>query len=172
MMDCKNFFEIANNIINRYGTSNPFELCSHMGINVRYMDLGNVKGMYKYIKRNYFVVISNKISKREQYEICCHELCHHILHRNVCENSFIWDGMLFGKDTVVEHEANMLCAEIMIDDEELQQLAKDGNSLGEISSVLEVRAEFVKLKAFSMKCRGYDLDGDFAVSPDFLVEKL
>ena len=169
MMNCETIFEIANHIINHYGTSNPFELCAHMGVNVRYMDLGTLKGMYKYIKRNYFVVISNKITEREKYMVCCHELCHHILHRNITKNAFIWDGMLFDKSTKIELEANMLCAEIIISDEEVYQLAKDGNNVSEIASILETRPELVKLKGHSMMQRGYKLCGDFEIDVNFLV---
>lgn len=167
-MDCERFYEIANHITKHYGTSNPFELCSRMGINVRYADLGTLKGMYKYIKKNYFVVISNRIGEREKYIVCCHELCHHLLHRNVSKNALIWDGMLFDKGTVMEQEANILCAEILISDEELEALVKEGKSVDNIASILEIKTELVKLKGYSMKQRGYDIDGDFFVSPDFL----
>ena len=167
-MDFERLYEIANHITKHYGNSNPFELCQRMGINVRYADLGTLKGMYKYIKRNYFIVISNRISEREKYVVCCHELCHHLLHRNVSQKALIWDGMLFDKGTVMEQEANILCAEILISDEELFSLAKDGNSIDMIASILETKCELVKLKGHSMKQRGFDIKGDFFVNPDFL----
>ncbi len=171
-MNCEQIYKIANRLTKRYGTSNPFELCTHMGVNVRYADLGTLKGMYKYVKRNYFIVISNKLSRRTQLLVCCHELCHHILHRDVSKNAMLWDNMLFDKSTGIEHEANMLAAEILMSDEEVCQLAKDGKSASEIAAILETSVDFVKLKAYCMKMRGYDFKGDFAVNPGFLSGKI
>ena len=167
-MNCEKINETANHIITRYGTTDPFELCANMGVNVRYMDLGSLKGMYKYIKRNCFVVINNKLSRQERHVVCCHELCHHILHRDVSKNAMLWDCMLFDTACGIEQEANMLCAEILISDEELEALVKEGKSVDAIASILETKTELVKLKGYSMKQRGYDIKGDFAVNPEFL----
>ena len=171
-MNCGQIYKIANRLIKWYGTSNPFELCAHMGVNVRYADLGALKGMYKYIKRNYFIVISNKLSAQIQLLVCCHELCHHILHRDVLKNAMLWDNMLFDKSTGIEQEANMLAAEILMSDEEVCELVMNGKSAGEIAAILETSVDFVKLKAYCMKMRGYDFKGDFAVNPNFLSGKI
>ena len=60
-MNCEKINETANHIITRYGTTDPFELCANMGVNVRYTDLGSLKGMYKYIKRNLSSCLSIKM---------------------------------------------------------------------------------------------------------------
>ncbi len=171
-MNCGQIYKIANRLIKWYGTSNPFELCAHMGVNVRYADLGTLKGMYKYIKRNYFVVINNKLSRRTQLLVCCHELSHHILHRDVSKNSMLWDNMLFDKSIGIEHEANMLAAEILMSDDEVFELVMNGKSAGEIAAILETSVNFVKLKAHCMKMRGYNFEGDFEVDPNFLSGKI
>ncbi len=171
-MNCEQIYKIANRLINRYGTCDPFELCTHLGVNVRYADLGSLKGMYKYIKRNCFVVINSKLNNHIRRIVCCHELCHHILHRDISKNAVLWDNMLFDKSTGIEHEANMLCAELLISDEEMNQLIKESKSADEIAALLETAKEFVLLKGRSMQTRGFEINGDFEVNPDFLIGKI
>lgn len=167
-MNCEQIYKIASQLVSRWGTCDPFELCACLGVNVRYADLGLLKGMYKYLKRNYFIVISNKLSMQMRRMVCCHELSHHILHRDVSKNVFLWDSMLFDKSGGIEHEANMLCAELLISDEEMNQLTKDGKTVDEIAALLEVACGFVMLKGKSMQLRGFDIKGNFEVNPDFL----
>ena len=48
---------IAHELIAKFDTRDPFELCKAIGVEVFYADLGNLKGMYKYLKKNRFAVI-------------------------------------------------------------------------------------------------------------------
>ena len=43
---------IAHELIAKFDTRDPFELCKAIGVEVFYADLGNLKGMYKYLKKN------------------------------------------------------------------------------------------------------------------------
>ena len=43
----KNIKKRVKNLIKKYGTSNPYKLCKYLNIEIFYMDLGNVKGIYK-----------------------------------------------------------------------------------------------------------------------------
>ena len=38
---------IAHELIAKFDTRDPFELCKAIGVEVFYADLGNLKGMYK-----------------------------------------------------------------------------------------------------------------------------
>ena len=49
---------VANKLVKKYDTRDPFQLCEAMGIQEFYADLGSLKGMYKYFKRNRFVAIN------------------------------------------------------------------------------------------------------------------
>ena len=52
---------VASGLIKRYDTRDPFELCKAIGVEIFYADLGHLKGMYKYLKRNRFAVINEKL---------------------------------------------------------------------------------------------------------------
>ena len=167
-MEWSRFHEIAEKLKTKYSSSDPFELCSAMGVHVRYADIGSLKGMYKYIKRNYFVLINSSLDRYIARIVCCHELCHHILHRDIARNIGVWDNMLYDMSGRIEQEANLLAAEIMISDDELLEAACDGRTVEQVAAELEADKHVVMLKAMSMQGRGYKLNSEFDVKSDYL----
>lgn len=106
----------VRNLIKKYGTKNPYTLCKILKIHVRYMDLGNVKGVYKKIVTNKFIVIDEKLSEIMQLIVLCHELGHAILHDTKEIQSFK-DYDLFPRiSSRIEDEANTFAAELLFDD--------------------------------------------------------
>ena len=168
MMDCHRIFNIARDIRAKYNTSDPFELCGCMGVHLRYVDLGSLKGLYKYIKKNYFIVINSSLNEHMARIVCCHELCHHILHRDIARNQGIWDSMLYDMSAGVEQEANLLCAELLIDDDDMLSETMEGKTAAQVAAALDADESLVMLKAMSMKNRGYDMRCDFCVASDYL----
>ena len=51
----------VNKLIKQYKTSDPFEICGKIGIEVVFADIGKLKGMYTCIKRNRFIVINENL---------------------------------------------------------------------------------------------------------------
>ncbi|MBQ4542969.1 MAG: ImmA/IrrE family metallo-endopeptidase [Clostridia bacterium] len=67
----------------------PFEICNSAGVNVVFADIGELKGMYKYIKRNRYIVISDKLDEKTARIVCAHELGHDVLHRSFAKNGLL-----------------------------------------------------------------------------------
>ena len=167
-MDWHRIYNLAREIRAKYNTSDPFELCACMGVHIRCVDLGSLKGLYKYIKKNYFILINESLNEHIARVVCCHELCHHILHRDIARNQPVWDTMLYDMSAGVEQEANMLCAELLIDDGDMSDEVVGEKTPSEVASILGVDESLVMLKALSMKERGYEINGGFCVSSDYL----
>lgn len=68
-------------LIRQYNTSNPFELCELLGINVNYNPLGSLNGYYRYSSGYHFIEINSNLNRAHQYATCAHELGHYILHQ-------------------------------------------------------------------------------------------
>lgn len=68
-------------LIRQYNTSNPFELCELLGINVNYNPLGSLNGYYRYSSEYHFIEINSNLNRTHQYATCAHELGHCILHQ-------------------------------------------------------------------------------------------
>ena len=60
-MENAHIYRIVSETLHQFKTSNPFELCAMMDVNVRYADLGSLKGMYKYIAGNAFIIINSSL---------------------------------------------------------------------------------------------------------------
>lgn len=104
------------NLERKYGTRNPYKLCKRMKINIIYMDLGNIKGIYKKVITNKFIVINENLDEFCQKVVLAHELGHAILHHSK-EIQALKDYDLFPRYTnQIEIEANTFAAELLIDD--------------------------------------------------------
>ena len=66
----------------RFETRDPFRIAQQLGIDVIYTDrLKRLKGMYRVIKRNRFIILNSKNSGHMNRIVCAHELGHDQLHR-------------------------------------------------------------------------------------------
>ena len=105
------------NLCKKYGTKDPYKLCKMLKINVLYVDLGNVKGVYKKVLTNKFIVLNEKMDAFCQKVVLTHELGHAILH-NSKDIQTLKDYNLFPKmNSKIELEANIFTAELLIDDD-------------------------------------------------------
>ena len=106
----------VKNLEKKYGTRDPYKLCKRLKINIIYMDLGEIKGIYKKVVTNKFIVINENLDKFCQKVVLAHELRHAILHHSK-EIQALKDYDLFPRfSNQIEVEANTFAAELLIDD--------------------------------------------------------
>lgn len=128
---------VANSIIDTYNTTDPFELCNSMNININYEDLGNLKG---YTTKQYDVFLINlniDLDEHERKFICFHELGHIVLEHN--HNSVFLSTKTFLNVNKWENEANMFATHMTLakyDKEELQELTIE--QIGSLTGVNKI----------------------------------
>lgn len=106
----------VRNLEKKYGTRNPYKLCKMLKINILYMDLGNIKGIYKKVITNKFIVINENLDDFCKEVVLAHELGHALLHHSK-EIQALKDYDLFPNfNSQLEIEANTFAAELLIDD--------------------------------------------------------
>lgn len=134
------------NLERKYGTRNPYKLCKRMKINIVYMDLGNIKGIYKKVVTNKFIVINENLDEFCQKVVLAHELGHAVLHHSK-EIQALKDYDLFPRYTnQIEIEANTFAAELLIDntfdnDEYIENFSIDIKLLEQLKE-LKYKKEF------------------------------
>lgn len=159
----------AYKLINKYHTRNPFELADETGVQVVFMDIGAMKGMYSLIKRNRFIVLSDALDEYEQMLVCAHELGHDRLHREFAKDASLREFMLYDMSSRPEYEANIFAAEIMLPDENIVKLSKRGYDAEQIARALYTDTNLVALKLSSMTQRGYSFtDTYYSYRANFL----
>jgi len=155
--------EMSQSLVLHYGTRDPFSICDALGVLVRFKDLGKVKGIYTFYKRNRFIIVNSALCDDEKKIICAHELGHDLLHRNMAKNSHLYDNHLNDISLKPEFEANVFAAELLISDETVISGMEFFTTVSSLSGELGVSDSLLKLKCAIMKNRGIKLkyNGDF-----------
>ena len=159
---------VANKLIKKFDTRDPFQLCQAIGVEVFYADLGSLKGMYKYLKKNRFAVINENLDPFTKTLVCAHELGHDILHQNLARKVCLQEFILYDMKSRPEYEANLFASEILLPDDIILNLARDGYDIEQISKELCTDINLIALKVSSMNTRGYRFNNTFDAKSDFL----
>lgn len=159
---------VANKLIKKFDTRDPFQLCQAIGVEVFYADLGSLKGMYKYLKKNRFAVINENLDPFTKTLVCAHELGHDILHQNLARKVCLQEFILYDMKSRPEYEANLFASEILLPDDIILNLAHDGYDVEQISKELCTDINLIALKVSSMNTRGYRFDNTIDAKSDFL----
>ncbi len=106
----------VGNLKRRWGTADPFKICSFLKIQVTYADLGEIKGLYKNVLGKKFVVINSELNNFDKKIVCAHELGHCLLHSSR-EMQFLLEYKNLAKYSKYEEQANEFAAHLLIEDE-------------------------------------------------------
>ncbi|MGG3115251.1 ImmA/IrrE family metallo-endopeptidase [Bacillus paranthracis] len=143
-----NIKENVLNIVEKYQTTDPFEIARQKEITVLYADLGNTLGFYNTYKRFKFIHINNQIDEITQRFVCAHELGHAVLHPKA-NTPFLRNQTFFSVDRL-EIEANTFAVELLLTDEMIATYEDTRLSIQEVAEIHGVPGGFACLKTYSM----------------------
>lgn len=104
----------VDDLVKKYGTTNPFELSEHLGINLAYDDLREgLLGYRTVMYRIPCIVLSSNNDETENTEVCGHELGHHICCHDTNVEQLKRDNLRF-ISYGVEYEANCFMVELLL----------------------------------------------------------
>ena len=158
-MSAEHLALVGNRLVKKCGSRNPFEIATDIGVEVLFCkDFGPLKGMYRVIKRNRFIFINKDLTDGMQRIVCAHELGHDQLHRQFAKENPIQEFMLYDMRSKPEYEANIVAAEILLDNEELLEYTyRFRYSAEEIAHAMNTDINLVALKIAHLNELGYDL---------------
>ena len=162
-------YDSVQSKIKKSRTRNPFTIAEDNGIILIFdSNLNKMKGMYTIIKRNRIIILNDNMPERMQQIVCAHELGHDALHRQFAKDGGLREFMLYDMKSRPEYEANMYAADLLLDDEEVMELAKDGYDMQQVAGILNTDINLIGLKMASMNYRGFDLRIGIEPKSDFL----
>lgn len=133
----------------KHKTTDPFELASLLKVNVVKWNLHEeIKGFYKYDKRNKYIFVNSNLPNEMQRFVCAHELGHAVLHPR-SNTPFLREKTLFSVDKI-EVEANTFAVELLLPDKLLQEYQNTPWTLEDIVRIHGVPKEFAKLKTIKI----------------------
>ena len=68
-----NIKRLADSLVRKYKSRNPFEIIEHLNAIVVFYPLHGVKGFYQYFQRNNIIYIDEALSDQERLFVCAHE---------------------------------------------------------------------------------------------------
>jgi Zn-dependent peptidase ImmA (M78 family) len=99
--------------------------------------------------------------------VLAHEIGHDIFHRNLASNG-LKEFELFDMKNTTEYEANIFGSHLLIDNDEVLALARDGYDIVQISSMLNSHINLLLIKMQEMNKMGYDFNVPYRPEGDFL----
>lgn len=129
-----NIKRIAEQLMRKYDTNNPFKLADELGIIVKYDDLGNTWGYFITYKRIKIIHINKNIEEWLQRYTCAHELGHSILHKGV-PTPFLKKHTLFSIEKI-ERQANTFAVELLMPDTIISKF--DGYTIHNIADIIGI----------------------------------
>jgi len=126
--------EIAQRMMKKYKTNDPFQLAELLKIKIMYEYLGpHTRGFYQACPKVKIIHINNELNNANRRIVCSHELGHAVLHGklNIVKNKF-------------EREANTFAAELLVPSGLL--LEYPDYSIDQIAALHNIPVDLLKLK--------------------------
>ncbi len=115
---------IADGLVRKYGTRNPFVIADEMGFIVVFVPLVGMRGFQQAAKRRRFIYINSELDEMQQQLVCAHELAHHLLHKGM--NRIFMDQYTHTVTQKYENEADLFAVELLYGDEDLRPYLERG----------------------------------------------
>ena len=108
---------IADAIVKKYKTRNPFDIANEKNILIIYEPLGSIFGYYNRCYKQNFIHINQELDGFDATFTCAHELGHVVLHPKV-NTPFLRKHTMLPVSRL-ENEANHFAVDLLFDDNEL-----------------------------------------------------
>lgn len=163
-------FSIPRRLIRKYRTRDPFLIAEELGITVLFSsDFKRQKGAFALIGNNSFIFINANLSEYMQRLVCAHELGHALLHRTLGKKpGGLMEFEIFDIKDQTEYDANVFAANLLIDEEEVMDMARQGHDVVYIAKELNLNVNILLVKLNEMNKKGYDLRIPYEPSRKFL----
>ena len=143
---------LPRRLIRRYHTNDPFEIAAALDITVmERSDFQRQKGAFKVVLHNSFIFINATMSDEMKRIVCAHELGHALLHRSLGKTQeCLMEFELFNITNSTEYEANLFAANLLLDDQTIESLIRDGFDIVQIARSLGTNVNLLLLKLQQM----------------------
>ncbi len=164
-MNSQGIYTQANALVRQYQTSDPLFIAEAAGIIVRDVpELKGLLGMYSYKWKKRMILMNPNINDTLYRMVLGHEIGHDQLHRALAGGEGLREFELFDMNDMVEYEANAFNAHLLIDEDEMDALFRDGYDLAAAAKMLKVNINLLLIKIQEMNKLGMNLKLPY--SPD------
>ena len=139
----KNIGLRVRNLVRKYGTRNPYEICEKMGIDVKFIYLGKTKGYSRRYLGFSFIVINEELSDFLKYLVLIHELGH-ITLKHCNKDLLLMKNYYFFFSNKLENEANLFLAEFLLNYTDFEDFYITEEEKKILMKLAELKGRFAK----------------------------
>ena len=168
-MDSYGIYKQANDLVRQCGTHDPEQITKELGIMVLYEDnLDDLLGMYTYRWKHRIMILNPRLEAYLKRMVIAHELGHDQRHRDIAKaGQPLKEFSLFRMTDITEYEANAFASHILLDNEEVYSLAKEGYDCPSIAQMMGTDINLMLIKLQEMNKLGYDFRIGMDADPRF-----
>lgn len=159
----------AADVVKQCGTRDTVTVVKEMEIHLYYRDnFSDLLGMYAVIQRRRCAFLNNRLDNHLLQIVLAHKIGHDTLHRSLAKQDGLKEFMLLDIKSHPEYEANAFAAHLLLDDDELYTLIKDGYDVKQIAQMMNSHMNLVLIKMNELHKLGYDFRMPDTAQSDFL----
>ena len=157
-MESYEIFNQADNLVRQCGTRNAEQIARELGIWIYYEDsFDDLLGMYTFRWNHRLMFLNSKIDGQLKEMVVAHELGHDQRHRDVAKaGQPLKEFSLFRMKDTTEYEANAFASHILLPNDEVYSLAKEGRDVFAMSQIMGTDVNLMLIKMQEMNKLGYD----------------
>lgn len=158
MVDSVGIYQKAKRIVLEAESRDPLRIAQDLGILVEYVDnLEELLGMYTYKWKTRIILLNSRMDECMTRMVAAHEIGHDILHRDIVKaGRSMQEFVLFNIRDNTEYEANAFAAHLLLDSDEVFEMAREGYDIMQISRAMQVNVNLMLIKMQEMNKLGYD----------------
>lgn len=167
MIDSFGIYKKADNIIKSVGSRDSLLIAKELGIKIYYQDFKDLLGMYTCRWKHRIIVLNNKLDHHWVQMVVGHEIGHDAYHRHLATTG-LKEFTLFNMKNNTEYVANAFAAHLLLDNDEVLELAMDGYDIVQIAGVLNSDINLMIIKMLEMNKMGFNFNLPCRPENDFL----
>lgn len=169
MIDSFGIYKKAEQLIRKSGTNNVLQIASHLGIKLYYENYDNLLGMYTCRWKHRIIFLNNNLEDHMLQMVLAHEIGHDIFHRDLASEG-LKEFTLFNLKNITEYEANVFAAHILLKNDEVLSLTRDGYDVAQIARTLNSHINLLLIKMQEMNKMGFEVNVPFRPRSNFLKD--
>ena len=158
-MDSYALFKQADRLVKDCGTRDALQIAEEIGIKVYYEDsFTDLLGMYTFRWNHRLMFLNPNMDSYLKQMVAAHEIGHDARHRDLAKLQGLKEFVLFNMKDNTEYEANAFGAHILLDNNEVYSLARQGYDVVQIANALGSDINLMLIKLQEMNKLGYNFN--------------
>lgn len=155
MVNSNEIYKKVELLKRKCGSRKVPQIAQRLDIKIYYNSFDNLLGMYTCQWKQRIILLNNNLNEHMHNIVLAHEIGHDHLHRKLA-TAGLKEFNLFDMRSITEYEANVFASHLLLENDEVYELAMDGYNIEQIACMLNSHINLLLIKMQEMNRLGYD----------------